>query len=452
MTDAIFSNGSTSVRHGETRLRSGPIAAGTLLIVAFGVIGGCPPSNQGTFTPLPRLRYINVQVNQAKARPGDRIRVSWQFENESLLVKQSVRFFTPFLLGFQQPQDFDLDNSIRNIEFDFTGPVTVILRATDTESDNVNPNLAEINVAFDINLNDNFGVRAFVRARDHVDYPRLGYPRVAFAGNGAPVLATQREINFAQYIAIYDLPTGGEIGASRNGLINELVAVPGLQAFMPITQDFRAHTPQPATEQFANGDRRFLMTQGLRFPDRSELLADFLGSAGQCDVVLFAGAIVYSGTESTVKTADGDLRIVENALNFEPIILAIDMVESGNNVLVSDVHIGNVNQGLVCSAERGFKDDEFDQRTSGTQTTSLQRAFLGAVGTLSGNIKGARVGALVRTLEGVELQSNFFGAPLRGAYVELDTIEFTVPLRPDTNLGGQIVLNGPGVQAVIAGP
>jgi hypothetical protein len=74
-------------------------------------------------------------------------------------------------------------------------------------------------------------------------------------------------------------------------------------------------------------------------------------------ISIFAGAIVMNGAPLPYKAEDGEgvARASVNtgqgnstaALGFDPIFVAIPLLEAGGNVTIADIQIGNLNQKLV---------------------------------------------------------------------------------------------------------
>ncbi len=115
----------------------------------------------------------------------------------------------------------------------------------------------------------------------------------------------------------------------------------------------------------------------------------------------------------------------------------IDGVDNEQTFTVTDIHIGNLKQGLVCSLRRGL-DDARDQDRRGAGQISFSQFVRPAdsaqgVGVISGDLKAALVAETVETIDGVDVQSRFGNNLVLGSYVSFD-FRFSMEYVEDDNI------------------
>ena len=387
------------------------LSLASLTVLTMLSLMGC---NRGTFVPQGDLRFTSVTVNQVRATVGDQIEISWDYENVDRLAAQQIKTVRLLFQGLCPP-DFcpepigELDTSVREASFIFAGPVTIVLEADDAGG--------STNVVFDIKLDEEFSLQAEVRSTN-VQYPRLGYP----------VGTDRRIIEFSQFLGIYELP---DDAGAEDPVIDWLANIPSVAAFLPPDEAFRALS---FGENESNG---FDMRQGSGFPD---LDIDFRDTSdGQqftaqtnADVVLFGGALAYDGTVTTIKVAEGEVEARAN-ISFccEAIFVVVDLRTDDNGALhVANIHIGNLNQGLVISVFDGFTAPVIASTLGSEMSLAYDVPALGDVGIIEGFIKG-------NVLSGDRFTSS--GDPL---YLSVAVnLQWYAPFYPDTDLGGRAQIN-----------
>lgn len=392
-----------------------------LIVLTLLVSSGC---DLGTYTPPtptpdPNLRFTGVTVNKSRAAIGDRIEVHWDYVNANKLGSQKLNTIYLMLQGLRRPDEYPL--ALAQRDFSFEGPVTLALNA----KDNSNPS-REINLFFDIKLTEEYHFTAEVEST-HREYPRLGYPSSGSA---------RRAIDFSQFLGIYEVV---DRNRAEDGVIDYLVSLPGMTAYLPSDKAFRALSWD------VNERAGFGIKQGSAFPF---LDAGFLGTtdgvqfAGipHADVVIFAGAIAYDGTVTTVKSPEGEIEARSGVVKYEPIFVAIDIRTTRDGTgrpIVADIHVGNLIQGLVVSVFHGFTLN----RGLGQWNVTYSVPAAEAVGVIRGSIKGSMLGYGVTTSTGQVLTTAIGGVDVPGVYVKLLAIDFVAPFYPDTNLGGRVKVN-----------
>jgi len=422
---------------GRRRLLS--CAAIAMLIPLMG--GTCPVV---ITLPAP-VKYV-ISMNRNRAINGERIHITWAFENERdangnlRIASQAVQFIGHSIIRLDvPPAEFDMAVCTREIDFAFRGPVTVVLKAGLTDG-------GEISATVDVLLREDFFAVSSVRP-ENADYPRLGALIEQELVTDLPVVQTERQIIFSEFIAIHD--------KDDDGVIDQFAAIPELAALLSPDEDFRGHSlhvdrllgiplagstfPAFEIEDPETGQGVFRHSRGTRFPLVPDELRIELGRE-RCNAVIFAGALIYGGTlRDPPKLEEGEdaLPVIENASDFDPVFVMIDAVDDGKSFTVTDVHIGNLKQGLVCSLRRGLDDARDDDRRDdgAISVTELERpaAGNGGLGLIRGLIKNALIAETVQTLAGDTVKSQLGNTEVPGAYVALDFVYF-MPYVEDDNI------------------
>jgi hypothetical protein len=375
-------------------------AGGMLILVALLAIG-C--DNTGTFESEPPLRIINLTVNTTQAALNETIQVSWDYENADQLSTHKTILIGHLFEGLTPPAETELPREARSISFPFLGPMTVFIEA---ESENGEMT----NVAFDILFNaDEFFFNASLSTSDPA------YPRLGFASG-----QTERTIEFTNFLGIY------EIGED-DGLIDTLANNPDLAGFLPTTESFRALSKSEFESE------RFGLVQGSAFPlldidFRATPEGSKFTAVSRADALLFAGAAAYDGSVITIKTDNGLVEGRENLTSdVEAIFIAIDIrTDSAGDPFITDVHVGNLAQGLVVSVFHGIVTPALTPSVLGTYQSNY---LLGAggdpeLGTAFGQLMGGFISE-----DKTDINNN-----LRFIGVGLDKILWNVPFYPDTRL------------------
>jgi hypothetical protein len=233
-------------------------------------------------------------------------------------------------------------------------------------------------------------------------------------------------------LGIYEVPRTNVNGqVIEDGIIDSLRDLQNTQ--LPPTTQFFGHSNNVLESQ------TFGFRTGSGFPDLDPgfLLSDeglqFVGSRTKADVVIFGGAIAFDGL-SRVDRRSG-LRFRRDVRRFEPIFATIDLRTDANGSLVlADFDVGNIPSGLVFSRFHGL----VETRSIASYAASYSGvASFGDVGTIRGEIKGARIGFGVTTTTGTILQSTAGAIQIPGAFLDIAAVEWSVPFHPDT----QVTLN-----------
>jgi hypothetical protein len=393
----------------------------TQTVCAFLLLLTAACNEDGVSHPSTALDWKRVAVSRTEASIGDSVQVSWDYVGASRLKAQSVKLIRLSLAGLVS-QEQELPKTQRALTFDFDGPVTVVITATDKSN-------RQIDAAFDVRLDSDFRFRVGGVQETHPGYPRLGqrkFADVTVNGVTTPALDPAAfDIDFTHFFGVYEVVDAAGV---EDGRIDGIP--PSLRQALPPSQDFfgRSFDVREALTP------PFRFTMGSAFPvlDPGFLLtaegAQFVGVRTRCDAVAFAGKVAYDGTER--RDPKTRLTYRKNVTTFEPVFATVDLRSDGAGDLhVADIDIGNANQGLVLSVFHGLVDGRF------VGTTSVSYGgidFLGDPGVLDGDIKGSRVGFGVTTASGEILTTG--GLP--GVFADIASITWHVPFLPDTNLSG----------------
>ena len=378
--------------------------------------GGVPPQNVSR-----NLSFSLVQSSATRAQIGDTVTIDWQYANPTKLSSQKMQIMSLTLAGISTVED-TFPRAQRSTSFVFNGPITVVLTAVDRRG-------RAINAAFDIQLDGQYGFKVSGVQQTPPGFPRWGQRVITSTVNGQRVSRIDPaafDIDFAQFTGIYEVTDNG----IEDGRIDAL-QIPALRNALPSANQFFAHSFS-VSEADAFGFRA-----GSSFPLLEPgylLTADggqFVGQQTRADAVVFGGKIAYDGER--VRDRKSHLGYRRNVALFEPIFACVDLrSDAAGNLHVADVDLGNTNQGLVLSVFHG----ETLFRHMGTTAVNYTVPALAAVGEISGSIKGSLVGFGVTTSGGDILTSSFDGVEVPGVYASLDSIDWTTPFAPDTDLSG----------------
>lgn len=240
---------------------------------------------------------------------------------------------------------------------------------------------------------------------------------------------------FDQAFGIYEVPDadGGE-----DGIIDDLgpdsefaevfPAVVESLIEQPIYPVFFARSTSPLE------DESFGLQRGSNFPAlpeeffRTEEGATLEGEKTLADVVLFAGTISVRNCETEILKTDRDeVEICTPSTNlFRPIFVQIDLRSvdiTPAQYLLSDVHAGNLRQGLVMST---FSNHE-SPVPQGVGSFDVSVDASEPIYTTSGNLKDALTGAEVVTED---------GTPYSPAQARVSADWMNIPIYPDNDIAG----------------
>ena len=353
------------------------------------------------------LRFSSVNVNRYQSVVSEVIEISWEYENEDLLTAQKMNRYHLVLRGLEGDET-DIDPSNRSITFPFTIPVTVVLNAYDDEG------LADA-VAFDINTEENYYFRVDLNSPSDCD---PGYPRMGFDN-----AQRKKQMVFSQFVAFFDPPE------AENALVDELVS-----DFLPTGSFFRAFSSN-AYEECCDelGLGYFKSEQGSAYPCTDGWC---LGQT-HANAMIFGGAIAYDGDIFDVKGVGQGRQGAE--MLFEPVFMAIALrigwvadIED-----VAEIQIGNLSQGLIVPLIAG---EEPWYHTRYINTYNFAWEIQGVIdggqvydtgpGTIEGYIKTGLLGWPITPL-------GYFGDVI-DACVEIENVEFSMPLARDDDLLGRL--------------
>ncbi len=401
---------------------------------------GCPPV---IYVPGPVL-YV-VSMNRNRALNGDHIHIQWEFQNEldqngnSKIESQSVQFIASSIIRLDlEPEERPLDICTRGIDFEFRDPVTVTLKAALVGG-------GHVSASVDVLWQENEFARGRVLTQDP-KYPRLGALVEQEIGS-PPVPVTLRSIIFSEFIAIHD--------KDDDGVIDQLATSTELRDLLRPNEDFRAHslhldrrtaepvegTAFPAFEIVNRNTNEgfFRHSHGVRFPSVPEDQRAALGR-NRCNAVIFAGAFICGGIRSDPPKLDngGDAPpVIQAAVDFDPVFVMLDAVDDGRRFTVTDIHLGNLKQGLVCSWRRGLDDGRDQDRrhvgSGGVSELVRPNDVDNHVGLIRGQIKNAWIAETVVTRDDVTITSEIGGERVRGAYVVFD-FDYLMPYVEDDNI------------------
>jgi hypothetical protein len=370
------------------------------IILAAGALTGCPSN----------LRFTAVEVSGTEAAPGERIRISWAYENDGELRRQTIQPFFLSAIGVVPGTLVELPVGTREHTFTFTAPTTVALIAE-------NENGPTDGVALDFGLREDFELKATVRALDNREYPRLGYP----TGENS------YEIDFSQFVAFFDPPK------DANGIIDEFSPVLGNDFF------FRAFTSSPQETINNLGLGQFSFFQGAAYP---LVVPTQPAISPQANAMVFGGALAYEGEPFPVKGPDDEFFARRGrGFTFEPIFMTmaflIDFQSNPRDVQITEVTVGNLSQGLITPVVFG----ELIFSPPSSRFVDVQGATVNFVtdgsetDVMSGTLKAAQMGIPITTADG----------DIFDAFTSLENITWRMPFLFDNDLGDRVTF---GPQAV----
>ncbi len=338
----------------------------------------------GTYTMAPVWELESMTASQTRAAPGDPLSLTWSYTTDDVVAVQELCFLYMYFDGLGE-RCVELDADQREYGWVHEDAVTMLLKAENEDGDTVNGAL-EVH-----DLED-----SYMRAT------------VAVSHYGLPYLGSQADIEFSQFVGIYD-----DDGDAR---IDGLLPLMGRNNY----EFFRATTDPANLYQAADGT--FTAYQGPWFPFAFPLYP----SQGYSNLVVYGGAIaITGGTEGTYKAADGTEGTFYTApeLYFDPIFvqLTYQYGPETKNMTATDIQVGNLNQGLVLGITSTTQLGSF-----GTpHNAEVVHTAEGQV-RVEGSLKHASVGHSI-----VPNSSNI----AVNVSVELDTVEWSMPLHDDHEVG-----------------
>lgn len=405
---------------------------------------GCPtnpPADPEPETePPPFFRF--KRISNGTPAIGELVEIEWEYgqdvdpdfpqrvENQvvelrSLTLSGDVFIETfgcyPPQLVFHDPEDDCLDLELRELSFEFRGPVMLRFLAWDTDP-NEGSGFWREELVIKLRLPDT-SLRADVTNLQTPDFPQIGLAGEGFAS-----------LDFERVFGVYEVQ---DAEGNEDGLIDDLGPDSPLAALFPSIVESLTEDPSypvffgRSTSPFAS--ERFGFQRGSNFPRLPERFfespegATFSGKKDLADVVIFAGTIGVYGQRETFKTDVGEIEVIDTQVNlFRPIFLQIDLRSadiSPPQWLLSDLHLGTFRDGLVVSAFLGHDPLEPSLPASFSATLDLSQP----VRVAAGQIKDALVGGDVVGEDGV----SFTPAQAR------ISVEWTdVPVYPDDDLSG----------------
>lgn len=372
-----------------------------LIIITAGTCGPYPVGEAPEAPPALGLHVI--EVTNPRANLGELVTFSWGYENEDKLVDQTiiamdvgfggVAEFSEISSKFDSDDENYLPPDERDGDFEFVGPVTIIITAEDDEG-------KSHTVAFDITYATDFFMTAEITAtatNTNLNFAQT-YPDFGYEGN-----SLIRTINFTQFVGIHDY--------DGDGIIEDL------KLFLNPEFNFRAmSTSVFESEEFGYKQGSAYPLFNLKFQETSDgqtlnsidqdgnAVPDFL----KANAVIFGGAIIYDGTVSILeRTDEGPIEVREGeTLTFTPIAITVDLhncasrygvantpgdihcqtlfANTTTKAIVTNVHIANLTQGLVVSSYNNanlLSNPDNEEAVDYTLEPSLR-------GTANGLVKG----------------------------------------------------------------
>lgn len=369
------------------------------------------------------LAHTDVRVDKTKALAGDSITVKWKFTGEDKLQKQRIRLLTLGMAGLST-QDISLEKTRRSYTFTFERPTTVVLEATDKSG-------KATDVAFDVGWDTDYHFTINDLVCTWNQYPRIGHSWRGPRNNG------RISLTFTEFYGVYEKCEYDDNGfAIEDGVIDDFANDDRISQALPRDQSFFARSWRVEEAD------RFGVRLGSAFPflNMNFLLTDegsqFLMSRTNADAFVLAGKIAYYGQTVPVKKGVTNVRLQRDNVAFEAIFAMIDLRsnEDGSQVYIADVHLGNLEQGLVLSLYHGMEPYPAHERGYGDGSVSYSFEPGSEAGNISGHIKGCTVGWGVTTRSGNILTSNVGGLEVPFVYAGAASIDFYAPFYPDDGL------------------
>lgn len=416
-------------------------AGGFLLIAAT-----CPSDNPAPDPPAsePPPFFQFTRISNATPSVDETVEVEWQYgqdidpgfeptvkrqvvQLQSLSIagdvyRQTFGCFPPQLV-FYDPDDECLDLEARQLSFEFRGPVMLWFMAWDTEPEEGSGFWREQRV-----VKFRLPGTSFQADIQNLHSPAL--PQMSLSSD------TFVSLDFDRVFGIYELPDDAGV---EDGVIDELGPGTELAPFFPsvvesLTEDpkfpvFFARSTSPREED------DFALQRGSNFP---LLPPQFLGTLeGQtfqgirdrADIVIFAGTIGVYGDRETHKTDRGEVEVITPDVNlFRPVFVQLDLRSAAITppvYLLSDLHAGNLRQGLVFSRFHGQDADPAVPMPAGSIVINVDAGADVLVG--SGSIKDIVIGYNLITEDGV---------PFNPAQARVSAEWSGVPIYPDDDIAG----------------
>ncbi len=389
-------------RGGMTRRHRGATLVILTAAMASGWTGCLPEETGANINDFLPLSISGVKVTKPRANVGDSVTVTWTLNGSSNCVGQSIWLIPQTPFGIGEPTEVTLSKSTRSYMFTFQGPVTVDLVVEGGHD-------FRTNFVFDVLLNEDYYFEMSKVIGTHPDHPRLGYSQDT---------RWLESFKFTNFLGIYD--------RNSNGLIDDLsnysvggVTLSRYKEFMQHTtsvQEGFGYTPTEGPEggpqpmmprtfgsKFANLDLGFFETEDG---------APLRGRYTRSNAVVFAGGLSYDGVDTTATDSKGNqVPARRNVKNFDPIFASVHLLIVNNVIYLTEIDVGNVDQGLTTSLYRGVVLG----RSSGEWSVEASLPNNQGPGEIEGSVCEAVVGWSVTTVDGEVLR--YLDEP--GVFVQL---------------------------------
>ena len=352
-------------------------------LAALLILTACDLGNgTGADTPEP-VWALTLEASHTRAQAGEEVSVTWGYTTDDEVVYEELCLI---YLHFELvPECYDVTTLDGAASWTHEVPVAVWLTSTNTDGEQTTASLQILNEQ-----------DAWLSA--DITHNSPGYP----------VLGSSSEIEFSQFIAIYD-----DDGDNR---IDGLTRLYGDSNDAP----FRAWTD--SIDQQSNG--MFSFTQGPMFPPASWLDPTF----GYSNLLVFGGAIAITGEEVLpYKAADGTTGTYTRGseLYFDPIFIQMSYLygEASGILTATDIQLGSLTQGLIVGITSTDQLGSFGEPHDHVLTPVNDTTWS------SGAIKGAEVGHSITLLSDDFIQAS----------VSLDTVSWNMPVLRDEVAGDQMM-------------
>jgi hypothetical protein len=306
--------------------------------------------------PSPPLELRITSISSATPSPGTDVTIQWDYVSPEMLQMQTVllhtlafdgRFATYALAcvpgellppGDSQTGCVPMSLGQRSFSFPFKGPVTFQLTARDHDG-NILQKFIKLrlpNRSFSLTIESGSALS--------------GSPRMP----GTDTSDGKRVIEFDTMYGIYESTTPHDV-VVENGVIDHLEGPSFKPVFSGDAHFFMTSHSSRESEHFNSSLGRTmpkLTTEFLRSPEG----AQFQGTRQFADTVLLAMALGVDGSVEVMNTTDGKpCEVITSTIvkGLEPIFVQIDLRSKPGQTddpVVSNIHIGNVPQGLVLAS------------------------------------------------------------------------------------------------------
>ncbi|MEZ0368485.1 MAG: hypothetical protein ACAI44_05280 [Candidatus Sericytochromatia bacterium] len=415
------------------------------LALLLGCLYGCGPAP--TANPPRNLKFSSISVSPQQALPNAPVTVSWSYENETKLQSQWMEIVSLTIQGSMfrcvQGRPFDNNGQVearfsnnpemplegrgsRSVTFPFTGPVTVLIGATDTQG-------KVLKAAIDVMMKDSSLQVQVSPAEDLTGNVDIRHPR------GLMWQTKPTTLTFPIFFATYDYAPSGVTPDGNIQFFKDLgLVTDGSKPFFG-----RSTNDRPPL----GNEPGYGFTQGYSFPlmdaayidsadahDRSLPGQPPFRYGQRADVMLLAAKLSYTGEAldsipvGREPASEGGL--TGSGLNLQPLVFQIDFrTEDAGALHIVDMHIGNSSEGYIASAFAGLTSNRFLNVSPLPKESYSIGGGDHETGTFSGNLTGGT------PLAKLGMNSNDLDST--AAYVNINAVSWqNVPLFTDDNLGG----------------